>query len=320
MIFKNIGFRSIFSSIVGAFYGLFKLFAFLLFPIFLFFITLYLLYLGHLLYLRVFCHRHFKLRFFPYYFTYKKKRYVIDLPKPYTFKKDSFLKKIFFQFPQRLALDRFDDDPNRFRDYGISICVGEQGSGKTITACYLLQEWRKKYPRIKIYTNMCYEYEDDSLSSWTDLLIHNNGIYGVVNVVDEIQTWWSSADSKNVQPEMIAEICQQRKQVKATLGTVQVFGRLAKPFREQVKTVYIPKTFFGCLTVVFKSSPYYYDEKKNKFTKKDGFFFFVHTKKLRDSYDTYKKIEKYKDMEFSESLLFNYERGSSSHCEEDLSS
>ena len=44
---------------------------------------------------------------------------------------------------------------------------------------------------------------------------------------------------------IITEIAQQRKQRKHIVGTSQVFGRIAKPFREQFKYVVQCKTFFG---------------------------------------------------------------------------
>ena len=154
---------------------------------------------------------------------------------------------------------------------------------------------------------MAYKYEDFTLFHWKDLFKHNNGIYGVANVLDELQTWWSNSESKDVPPEMLAEICQQRKQKKATIGTVQVFSRLAKPFREQSHFVYMPYTFFNCLTIVKKTKGKYYNESTQSFTKCTGFFFFVHTKELRESYDTFKRIEKYRDVDWAKSDYFTSE-------------
>lgn len=236
------------------------------------------------------------------FFQFLKKRFIekkkikkSDVP---FLKKDSFFKKMFVQLPERLVEDFFDRDPCDFREFGIHMVCGEQGSGKTMTVVYLLREWSRKYPKMQIYTNMFYKYEDGQLKHWKDLLKHNNGTYGIANVLDEIQTWFSNAESKDLPVEVLGEICQQRKQRKATIGTAQVFNRMAKPFREQTSIVYLPKTFFGCLTVVLKSKPDYYDVEKNKFKKYTGFFFFVHTKEYRNAYDTFRKIEKYKDTNF----------------------
>lgn len=242
----------------------------------------------------------------PKYFTYKNKRYVIMLPAERTFKKPGFFKTIFYLFPKQLAYDKLTQDPNAFCEFGIHMVVGEQGSGKTMTVAYLLNQWQQKYPLVKCYTNMAYQHEDGELVSWRDLLRHNNGIYGVVNVIDEIKTWWSNRDSKDVPPEILGEICQQRKQKKATVGTVQVFSELAKPFRSQCHFIYVPYTFLGCITIVFKTKAKYYNPETDTFRKYNGFFIFAHTKELRESYDTYKVIHKYKEeAEFGQSPYFD---------------
>ena len=213
-------------------------------------------------------------------------------PKP--LKKDGFFKKIFIMAPKQIVEDLINQDPYAFDKFGIHIICGEQGSGKTITAVYLMEEWKRQYPDLEVYTNFEYAGQNGVLDSPRDLF-HENGIYGVTNCLDEIQTWWSSADSAKTPPKILGEICQQRKQKKATIGTVQVFKRMSKAFREQAHFVYEPYTFLNCITVVRCTKGKYYSESSEKFKKYTGMFFFVHTKKLRESYDTYKKIEKYKD-------------------------
>jgi ATP-dependent Clp protease ATP-binding subunit ClpX len=92
---------------------------------------------------------------------------------------------------------------------------------------------------------------------------------------------------------MLTEITQQRKQRKMILATSQVFERVAKPIREQTYMLYKPFTIAGCLTlvlkfeVVIKASSGSVD--KNRFR---GMFFFVQSKELRETFDTYHKIER----------------------------
>lgn len=213
--------------------------------------------------------------------------------------RESFWKRIFIMFPRRLSLDMLERDNNQFQQYGIHIVVGEQGSGKTITMVYLMEEWKRRYPKLKIYTNMFYKHEDGEIIHWKQIIERQNGIYGIVNGLDEIQTWFpSSKASSSVPAPLLGEICQQRKQKKAILGTVQVFSRLSREFREQVRFVYVPKTFLGCFTIVRVSQPKYYNYETNSFRKYSRTFFFVHTNELRDAFDTYKTIEKYKEVEF----------------------
>lgn len=215
-------------------------------------------------------------------------------------KKTSLFQNLFVLWPKQMAYDVLTRDPNKFMEDGIHIAVGKQGSGKTITMIYLLEQWRKMYPKLIINSNLKYEHADSTLTHWKQMIESENDIYGVVNVIDEIQTWFSSKESGTVTAPMLGEICQQRKQIKAMFGTVQVFGKLAKEFREQTKVIYVPHTFFKSLTFVRMTKPEWYDERMNTFRKYQGFFLFAHTNELRSLYDTYEKIERYKEMEFSD--------------------
>lgn len=235
---------------------------------------------------------------------YQEKPYVLERPYADNRKKDSFMKKLFVQFPKQLAYDRLTLDPNAFGEYGIHMVVGDQGSGKSMTVVYLIEEWKRRWPRLKVYTNMGYRYENDSLDYWQQLITRKNGIYGIVNVIDDLKAWWSNRDSKDLPPEVLGEICQQRKQKKAIIGTIQVYSEAPKPLRSQTHFIYVPKTILGCLTIVRITKRQYYDDEKDTFKKYCGTFFFAHTKRLREAYDTYKKIEKYKDIEFSSSPYF----------------
>lgn len=213
----------------------------------------------------------------------------------------SKFKRLFIDFPRAFINDLFTRNPDFFKPYGVHMVAGKQGSGKTVTVTYLLLKYKDMYPQMHIKTNFYYRYEDDTISHWRDLVNSNNGIFGEIDVIDEIQNWFSSMQSKNFPPEMLTEITQQRKQRKMILCTSQVFGRVGKPIREQVFYLYEPHTFFGCLTFVMKFEPEISsvdglaDKKKFK-----GMFFFVHTKRIRESFDTYKKVEKLAEDDFVE--------------------
>lgn len=202
----------------------------------------------------------------------------------------SFLKRIFIDFPKQLILDAFNRDPDNFREYGVHIIAGKQGSGKSITLTYMLLKYQQMYPKLKIKTNYYYEFENAHIGHWKDVVNGTNGIYGEIDVLDEIQNWFNSLQSKDFPPEMLTEITQQRKQTKMILGTSQVFSRIAKPIREQTYMLYEPTTILGCLTIVRKYD-ITTDVSGQTDTKKfKGVFFFVHNDKLRNSYDTYRKI------------------------------
>ena len=223
-------------------------------------------------------------------------------PKPEAYgsiKKVSFLKRLYIDFPKRFVLDRLSFDPNEFGLYGFHLFVGEQGSGKTVATAEFLRRIKKQYPLCQISTNFEYKYEDSAIDSWQDLVFHNNGIYGQVDVIDEVQNWFSCNQSKDFPPEMIQEITQQRKQRKVFIGTTQRFERMAKPLREQVNYLYYPITIAGCLTIVKVVKPTVDAEGYLKKVRGARFYFFVHDNELRNSFDTYHKIKKQAEAGFN---------------------
>lgn len=232
------------------------------------------------------------------YYRFVRKMEIDTIKTDY--KKEKVFKRLFIDFPNRYMLDVFSRDAEEFKEHGLHMMCGEQGSGKTTTVVHLLMQLQKQYPRLKVRTNMNYLAQDGEINHWKDLVQNDNGEYGQVEVLDEIQTWFSSLQSKDFPFEMITEISQQRKQRKMLIGTAQVFSRIAKPIREQTTRVYLPVTMFGCLTWVRVSKPQYWDDEKQQFKRFIKHYFFVHNEELRNAFDTYAKIEKYKKEGFKD--------------------
>ena len=150
----------------------------------------------------------------------------------------------------------------------------------------------RRYPDVKIRSNIDLTFQDGKITSWKDLILCNNGKSGQIEFLDEIQNWFSSNESKNFPVEMLQEITQQRKQRKIIVGTVQAFQRAAKPIREQTTLLYYPFTVGGCLTFVRVYKPKLdYDGAVSKLSLRK-LYWFVHTDELRNSYDTYHKVER----------------------------
>jgi len=203
------------------------------------------------------------------------------------------IKRLLWDLPKMMMYDRLSRDPDAFRDYGVHMVAGKQGSGKTVTVAYLLWRYQKMYPKLQVKTNFEYKHQDGEINHWKDIIGTKNGIYGQVIVIDELQNWFNSLASKDFPIEMMYEITQCRKERRCIIGTSQVFERVAKPIREQTYMIHQPYTFFGCLTFVLKFEPKIKASDGNVDKKKfRGVFFFVHSKELRDSFDTYHKIEK----------------------------
>lgn len=206
-------------------------------------------------------------------------------------KKKNILIRLFYNLPHQIVIDLFNKQDYEFNENGFHLFVGEQGSGKTISLVYTLMQMQKQYPKMKVRTNMSYKYEGGEIKSWKNLVFSNNGIYGQIDVIDEVQNWFNSLQSKDFPPEMFSEITQQRKQRKCIFGTSQVWGRVAKPIREQVKYVYKPLTLFGCLTIIRKYKPNVDDEGSIDNLKLRSISFFIHDDEVRNAFDTYKKIQ-----------------------------
>jgi len=227
-----------------------------------------------------------------WYAFYYLKGYRIPQGETKPMNHGNFFKKLIIDFPRIFVWDMFNRNPDEFREYGVHIIAGEQGAGKSITLTYLLRKYQECYPKMIIKTNYGYAFEDGVIEDWRDVLNSNNGEYGEIDVLDEIQNWFSSNQSKDFPPDMLTEITQQRKQRKCIFGTSQVFTRVSKAIREQVMFLYEPITLFGCLTIVRKFRPQVNADGVSTQKQLRGMFFFVHTPELRDSFDTYKKIER----------------------------
>lgn len=215
-------------------------------------------------------------------------------------KKKSVLRRLFVDLPKQYVEDMFDRDPEFFRHQGMIIFEGRQGAGKSIAMVEQANRLLEEYPKALCTSNMDYEYQDKALKDWRMLMSFKNGIFGVVVLMDELQNWFSSMDSKNFPPEMLSVITQNRKNRRVILGTAQVFSMLAKSIRLQTSEVRRCATLLGCLTIVRRFEPILDSEGNVVEWKRRGMYFFVHDKKLRESYDTWKVIERFRDVGFQE--------------------
>lgn len=215
-------------------------------------------------------------------------------------KKKSFFRRIFIDFPKRFTDDLFDKDPEFFKYQGLIIFEGRQGSGKTMSMVEFIKRMQEEYPLAKTTTNFGLISQNRELKDWRMLIDYKNDKQGVIVGMDELQNWFSSNDSKNFPPEMLGIVTQNRKNRRIILGTSQNFYLLAKAIRSQATEVRRCSTFFGCLTVVKRVEPILDSEGNVQEWKNRGMYFFVHSKELRNAYDTYKVIENLRKSGFKE--------------------
>lgn len=227
-----------------------------------------------------------------YLFYYIKGKRPKKRIKPSIYVRSNIFKRLFWDFPKRLVLDYYEKDPDRYTDTGIIIFEGEQGSGKTIAAVEYILSQLQKYPLAKFSANIDVKGQDNLLEGIDSVLDTNNGIYGQLNLIDEIQNWFNSNESKNVPIEFVGEICQERKQSKVIIGTTQRFNRMCKQLRQECTMLCKPITILGCLTIVRCYRPNVDSDGVVKKARLLKTYFFVHTDELRNSYDTYEKVKR----------------------------
>lgn len=142
------------------------------------------------------------------------------------------------------------DHPDYFDPSGLLVFCGSQGSGKTLSAVNYVKHLCNEYKRAILVTNVAIE----GLPDWTEVIEYdgidsltsvNNGYYGVIYLIDEIHLEFNSLESKSIPIEVMVEISQQRKQRKHIVGTTQVYARMAKPLREQIKWVVLCRNICG---------------------------------------------------------------------------
>ena len=144
---------------------------------------------------------------------------------------------------------------------------------------------------IYLHTNRVFPFLNND-----DFMIYKNQERGVIFFIDEIQLYLNSLESKNINVDVITTLSQQRKQRLHIVCTTQVFGRMAKPLREQFDTVVLCKCRFHNLL----QSNYLIDRTSMSGESSTGTelsgtvarrFYWFHSPELYESYDTYAVIE-----------------------------
>lgn len=208
----------------------------------------------------------------------------------------SFPRK-FLQFLKYKYFDIRNYDPDQFEEYGLTLYVGKQGTGKTTAMTEYLERMRDTYPNAIICTNYGYVNQDVEFDDLSKFLTLRNGEEGVIFAIDEIQNEFSSDSWRSLPEGFLQEITQQRKQRIKVVGTTQVFTRVVKALREQAMTVAVCNTYFGRWTrVKIYDAQDYEDALESVMRRRELITLekrnFVQTDELRSLYDSYARIER----------------------------
>ena len=188
------------------------------------------------------------------------------------------------------------NNPDYFYPSGIWVFCGPQGSGKTLSAVQCLKAICKDYPKAIVCTNMEVRGIENKIVPFVDysqLENMDNGINGIIFFLDEVHVLWNSLESKDIPISEMACFCQMRKNRRVIIGTSQVYGRIAKPIREQLQYAITCRNYFGCIQVNQILDPAESVEKNGVLEARNiGMKIWFHSPELYHSYDTLFKIEK----------------------------
>ena len=211
------------------------------------------------------------------------------------------LPKIFNYFKYKFNFKK--THPLYFYPDGLLVFVGPQGSGKTLSAVNYVYNLMDCYPNCILVTNLYltdFPFDNERVFEFKnndDLSRYENGEHGVIYLIDEIQLYLNSLNSKNINMDVMTQISQQRKQRKHIVCTSQNFSRLAKPLREQFSNVVKCSNVFGFLQVnqVINRDDIEEDDNYMSVKGKVSYVYrFIHTPSYFKRYDTYYVINQNK--------------------------
>lgn len=215
----------------------------------------------------------------------------------------SLLLRLLWDAPRRYVDDIFKREPDFFRPQGLIIFTGRQGNGKTSALMQYAIDILDTYPKAECLSNTKFAYQDRKLVHWKQLVDYKNGHKGIVVIMDELQNWFGSNQSRNFPPEMLGVITQNRKNRRVILGTAQNFYLLAKAIRSQCTEIRQCVTLAGVLTIVVKREPIINNDGDVKDLKYRGMYCFVHSDRLRNSYDTWSVVDALSESGFQENHI-----------------
>ena len=201
----------------------------------------------------------------------------------------------YLDFLKVSAYDLKHRDPDAFKESGIVIYVGQQGSGKTISMMYDLLKLQHKYPKSKVMTNVGFNFDHANLTCPDDLLTFTNGIYGVITPIDELGVLFSARKFKDFPVEMCQVIFENRKSRRLLMGTVQKIHLMDKNLRCQVSSIKSCFTLGSCLSGYIEKIPNFDSEGNIINSRFKSIKFFIQSNDLRNCYDTYEVIRKFSD-------------------------
>lgn len=188
-----------------------------------------------------------------------------------------------------IRLSSFNKTGDEFPYQGIELFTGGQGAGKTLNLIMRLRYVHDHFPDALIVSNIpLFGIPYLPYQGIEDFDKYNNGTKGIIFVLDEVHTIYSSLKSKEMRDAELMVWCQNRKNRRLILSTSQRFTRVAKPIREQVQMhIEVHKPIFGLVSVYKRYDGWLYNDDGEYTGDPPRFEFKIYNAKAMMSYDTH---------------------------------
>lgn len=207
-------------------------------------------------------------------------------------KRKSILKRLLIDLPKQHAKNRARRNKNAFTEQGLILFQGRQGQGKTLSMVKYASDLKSQYRDLYICSNMNFTKSEKIVQDATDIIKINKGETGAVILIDEIQMFWNSKNSLNLDESITGYITTMRKNRRLMLGTCQNFYMISKDLRTQTRLLCDCITPLKLpLTIVVKKEPIMDSMGECKKMKFKGIYFYIHSDELYNSYDTEQVIK-----------------------------
>lgn len=177
---------------------------------------------------------------------------------------------------------------------GMTVFHGYQGKGKTLSAVKYVLDMKKKFPGIKIYSNVKikdldveFYQSDESLKA---ALMAAGGTQGKLILIDEMIMYIGKRTG--ISFESMNQICQQRKERCQIVGTAQIWEDIDVSVRKQVRHVVRCNRFINVqINTWSNGETLTWDNFESAYVAQKEFTeIFKHYDKLYQSYDTFARI------------------------------
>lgn len=204
---------------------------------------------------------------------------------------EPFLYKFFIRLPLLIAEFLNDLRSDEFKEHGLYLFCGEQGSGKTYSMTYNINKLILEYPDVFVLSNYGLLCQDKELTQADDLLKYNRPYSGIIFAIDEIQTTWNSRKWKDMNPDIMGCLCQNRKSHRVIFGTCQSVSQVDKSIRLQTRRFINCYCFLGILNICLFYKPFFDFEGNLEKSQLKKIQIFFQDPSIRYQYNTFDLIK-----------------------------